>query len=145
MPIKKYMPLIEHNTETVVVPIGGGRRTILKIENKAGVLKQVSLRFSTELGMRMIIKIDDDYEMKFPTGTQIITNHVMTSSYAPECIFAHKSGASPYGITSTYHVEFQDKLEIMMVNEGTSASSVTDAFLIADIFVDAYKDEKVWF
>jgi len=144
LPLKKYKTIIEHSTETTTVRANGGRKTIIKVDNKAGKIRQISFRAATELDVRLVIQIDGDYEIKFPTGTQIVTNHVMTSAYSPQCFFAHKA-ATPYGYTSTYEIEFEDSFEIAIVNEGSSNSDVTDAFVVFDIFTDEYKDEKAWF
>ncbi len=144
MPLKKYEKLIEHGTETVTVRANGGRKTLIELKNKSGIVRQISFRAATELGTRLIVKVDGDYEIMFPTGTQIITNHVMTTPFSPHSYFAHKSGGSPYGYTSTYDIEFEENVEIILLNEGTSDSDVTDVFVVADIFVDDYKDEKAW-
>jgi hypothetical protein len=137
------MTIIEHGTESITVRANGGRKTIIKLEAKAGKVKQISYRAATELAVRLIVKIDGEYEILYPTGTQIITNHVMTSQYAPHCYFAHKSAGSPYGYTSTYEIEFDDNVEVVILNEGTSNCAITDVFIVAEIYTEEY-EKDVW-
>lgn len=143
LPLKKHELIIEHGTETITVRANGGRKTIIKLKNKAGKIKQISYRAATELAVRLIVKVDGVYEILYPTGTQIVTNHVMTSPYAPQCYFAHKS-ATPYGYTSTYEIEFDDNVEVVILNEGTSDSDITDVFIVAEIFTEEYEKDKIW-
>jgi hypothetical protein len=145
LPLKKYRKLIEHSTESITVRANGGRKTLIKIDNQTGIVRQISFRAATDLGTRLIVKVDGDYEIMYPTGTQMVTNHVMTTPFSPHCYFAHKSAATPYGFTSTYDIEFENSVEIVILNEGTSDSAVTDVFVVADIFVEEYKKEKTWF
>jgi hypothetical protein len=143
--LKRYITTIKHNTEGSTVRANGGNMTLAKFANQAGKIKQISFRFATETEIRLIVKVDGNEEIKFPTGTQIITNHVMTTPYAPNCFFSHKSAASPYGLTSTYEIEFENDVEILVTNEGTSDSAITDVFVVADIYTPSYIKEKAWF
>lgn len=144
MPLKKYDTVIEHFIESTTLA-QGKRLTVIKLENKTGKLKQFSFR-TTQLGNRLIIKPDNGDDILFPTGTQIVTNHVMTSQYSPQCFFAHKSAASPYGFTSTYEIEFENSIEIIIIShEATASATITDVFGVFEIYTDEYKDEKAWF
>ena len=143
LPLKTHKLHIVRNVESTTVPANGGRRTILKIEDGAGTLKQISFR-TTQLTTEMHIRVDDEYTIEFPTVAQIITNHVMTTPYSPECFFAHKSAASPYGLTSTYKIDFEKSIEVVCLVSGTTAATVTDGFLVADLCTEEFIKENAW-
>jgi len=141
--LKTHELHIDRNVEDTIVRADGGIKIILIIKGRAGTLKQVSYRTS-ELDTVMIIRVDGEYNVEFPTAAQIVTNHTLTSSYSPESYFAHKSGASPYALTSTYKIDFEDSLEVVIKNSSSSDATVTDGFLVANLCTKEYLKDKDW-
>ena len=139
---KKYEVVFKYNMEDTIVPASGGRKTILKIDGRAGKLQQVSYR-TTQLDTRMIIRVDNEYEVDFPTSTTIATSHSYSRPYAPEAVYNSKT-TSPYAITSTIVIQFEKSIEVIILNESAAAATLTENFLIAKLFTGEYEKVKAW-
>lgn len=139
---KKYEVVFKYNMEDTIVPASGGRKTILRINGRAGKLQQVSYR-TTQYDTRLIIRVDNEYEIDFPTTRTIAVSHTFFRPYAPEAVWNSKT-VSPYAITSTIVIEFEKSIEVIILNEASAASTLTENFLIAKLFTGEYEKVTAW-
>lgn len=141
LPSKRYETIIDHNTETTVVPASGGRRTILRIDGKAGIIRQITYQI-TELETRMIVRIDNEYEVMFPTATTLYNHWFTTYRIKSESVFLDLAKFSPYSFTSTISMEFNKSVEVIILNIGSVNADLDEIFLIAEILRDDHLNEQ---
>lgn len=141
LPSKRYETIIDHNTETTVVPASGGRKTILRIDGKAGIIRQITYQI-TELETRMIVRIDNEYEVVFPTATTLLNHWFTIYRIKSESVFLDLAKFSPYSVTSTISMEFNKSVEVIILNIGSVNADLNEIFLIAEILRDDYLNEQ---